>query len=30
MALNVIKAEDVMIDDILKLSFYENENEKER
>lgn len=30
MALNVVKSEDVMINDILKLSFFENENEKER
>lgn len=30
MALNVIKSEDVMINDILRLSFFENENEKIR
>eukprot|EP00347_Sterkiella_histriomuscorum_P019452 403341578 len=30
MALNVVKSEDVMINDLLKLSFFENEAEKER
>lgn len=30
MALNVIKSEDIQISDLLKTSFFENENEKER
>lgn len=30
MTLNLIKSEDVQIGDLIKTSFYENENEKER